>query len=139
MTRKINDKIESVRRRYPKRHATGFLYKGRYPARTKFSSVVMFAIFVSNEGRIFLREHEYKKKDLTPSEWAAWFEDHHAEILNDVILPTYAERFGGLWRLHTVIGFADNDSNKVSISVLEQKRNQTKRTRKKKSDKRNRR
>ncbi len=107
----IGSKVRRMRVRYPKRQkGIGFLYRGSLPPLSKrYQHITVFAIFVSNEGGAFFRDHRFGFSDgktRTRREWKAWLDENYGRIITQGIMPSYAKQYGGLWRLHTMIGWS---------------------------------
>ena len=107
----IGAKVGRMRRRFPRRQkGTGFLHRGPVPPLSKrFQHITVFAIFVSNEGGAFFRDHRFGFSDgqtRTRRQWKQWLDDNYGRIVTEGILPSYQEKYGGFWRLHTMIGWS---------------------------------
>lgn len=128
----VKIKARRILRRFPKRQkGTGLLYKGRIPSATKkFNTITVFAILVSNEGDVLLRDHKFGFVDgggRTRAGWKAWLDNNYMDILRDTIFGTYEEQFGGFWRLHTMIGWTLNANKRAGNTLPRKKRNKAKR------------
>lgn len=104
---KVNDAVKQLRRKFPKRQkGTGLLYRGTLPhGSKKFPAITVHVILVNNEGLTSVRQYYFAKKLKTRGEWKGWLDRNFGTILAEGILPALAERHGGFWRLHTMIGW----------------------------------
>ena len=128
----IDAQILRIRKRFSKRQrGTGYLYRGRIPStNTRFQHITVFAIFVSNEGGVLLRDHRFGFSDgrtRTRGAWKAWLDEHYGAIISNKIVPSYQEKFGGFWRLHTMIGWTGHAGKRPRNSKAPSRRNTTKR------------
>lgn len=129
----VGTKVRRIRRRFSRRQkGTGYLYRGSLPdVRKKFKSITVFAIFVSNEGDVFLRDHVFgfASGGRTRAGWKNWLDDNYGIIIREHILTKYQEKFGGFWRLHTMIGWTAHVNKRARDTLLSKTRNKTKRKR----------
>lgn len=130
----VKTKARRVLFRFPKREkSTGYIYKSRLPAKTaRFDMITVFAIVVGNEGGVFVRDWVFgwEGAQRTRVQWRDWLSDHFGKILRENILDSYQEKYGGFWRLHTLIGWTTNANQRTQHTKVSKKRNKTKRTRK---------
>lgn len=130
----VKEKAACILKRFPKRQkGIGYIYKTTLPAANKkFKKIVVFSIVVSNEGGVFVRDHTFGFADgggRTRKGWKIWLDDHYMNVMRDTILDSYQEKYGGFWRLHTLIGWTTHVDKRTRNTKASKKRNKTKRAR----------
>ncbi len=107
------------------------MYRGKLPPTSKrFKKITMFGVYVSNEGGALFRPHVFGFADgggRTRLEWREWLDEHWGKILRENILDHYETQFGGLWRAHTIFGWAANVNIRFANPVPSKARRKAKR------------
>jgi len=126
--RTIKRHLAQIREAYPKRDlSTGQLYRVAANLRKKNDKIVLWGLFVSDEGTFMVRPHIFEAdKPKTGAGWDAWFSEHYGKILRDNILPGMEKRTGKQWRLYRVIGWTAGDNTKLNNTAARKTRNKTK-------------
>lgn len=105
---KLRDHLALLKKIAPKHTKHGQLYSNKKQTRGRITHVVLYTIFVSENGNFLLRPHVFsKKRPLSGAEWAAWFKSNLHAIQKSTILPAIERRTGGqeFWSVWRIVGW----------------------------------
>ena len=133
----VKAKARRILTRFPKREkGTGFIYRDKLPpARKLIKTITVYSITVSNEGGTFVRGHTFgfsNTEGRTRAAWKIWLADNYMTIMRDTILDSYATKYGGFWRLHTLLGWTADVNKRFRDTPAHTAGNKTKRKGKRK-------
>lgn len=109
-TLKLKDKLEALRRTFPKIDPkTRFLYAGKLSRRATSNAVAVHIIAWSNDKRVTLHQTIFRKPHLTVTEWSDWLHEHAAKVINNQVKAYMGRTYGGKWTIERIFGWHFTD------------------------------
>ncbi len=113
-TLRIRDRVEALRRTYPKiDKRTRYLYSGRLDKREASERAAIYIVAWSADGRVTLHRTEFQKPRMRVAEWARWLSDHAPGIVNNQVRAFMNRTFGSTWYIEQIFGWhlvSDDDA-----------------------------
>lgn len=125
---KVKTKLARLRKKFPHRHATGFLYRDGRALRRKYSVVMVHTILAADDGGFSL--HALRMGSgrhgarLSIQQW----ERALRAKLNtkyEYLIAAIENRTGKAWTVHAILGFSDYALSVSSAAAHAKKRRQT--------------
>ena len=109
---KIREKLERLQRMYPKRDASGMMYRNREKLAGRFKRISLWTILVSTENTHQVHECMIDKKQnpKTRQQWRVWIAANAANVYKTGVLPGLGIRTAPKqWAVMRVIGWTAHD------------------------------
>lgn len=109
---KIKEILEQLKRRAPKRDASGMLYKNRKQLIGKYRRISLWTILVSTENthQVYECVIQKKEKPKTRQGWALWISKNAQGVFENGVLPGLGLRTAPKqWAVMRVIGWTPHD------------------------------
>jgi hypothetical protein len=139
---KLKHSIESLRKAHPKCSAYGQLHSNPNETKGAWGAVILWTLFVSDEGTHLLLPHRFKKSSvLTARQWRDWFtskvplderekvskDNPRVEMLEHIhhrfVLPGINIRTNKFWQVEAIIGWIPHVVHVARNTAVSRNRN----------------
>lgn len=105
---KIKDRIEALRRSYPRISAVHARYLHAKPedVKKRGKTIVVWAVMWADDGRVSLHKTEFARmRSMTVIEWAGWLQVNMPQVMVNSVLAYANRSFGSTWNIDRVFGW----------------------------------
>lgn len=108
MKMQIRDRIDALRRVYPRINNTHarYLHKKPEDLQRRGKIITVYLLLWSDDGRVSIHRSIFKKtRTMSVIEWAGWLQVNGPLIFINSVLPYVNRTFSSSWNIETVIGW----------------------------------
>lgn len=105
---KLKDRIEALRRTYPKISRVHARYLHAQPAdlKKKGKTITVWLVLWSDDGRVSMHRTQFARtRAMTVIEWAGWLQVNAPQIMVNSVLAYVNRAFGSAWNIERVFGW----------------------------------